>query len=184
MTRLFFDWLARNSVVKLCRCFQKLVLLNVVIKENDCKFRSLLLILSFLWFIDAFCLLVDFVFSLMVYAFFGGFVDVKASVTETAVKGDSIVTHEATPGIHNLSKCRVWLEGSAMFGLLLVGFSGVALSCFTLSRSTVFMALSLKQKGRLVHNSVLQVVIYSVSVVRKPMDNCYTVCLECFPLQL
>ena len=80
--------------------------------------------------------------------------DVKANVTETAVKGNSIVTHEVTPGIHNFSKCRVSTRSLCHVWPLLVEFSGVTLNCFTLSRSTVFMALSLKQKGRLVQLSV------------------------------
>lgn len=104
-----------------------------------------------------------FVFSLMVYAFFGGLVDVKANVTETAVEGDSIVTHEVTPGIHNFSKCRASTRRLCHVWPLMVEFSGVTLSCFTLSRSTVFMALSLKQKGRLVQLSVPGSYLFSVT---------------------
>ena len=68
--------------------------------------------------------------------------------------------------IHNFITCRVSTQGRCRVWLWLIEFSGVALSCFTLSRLTVFPdVLSVQPEDSL--NPLFKAILYSVSWVRK-----------------
>ena len=68
-------------------------------------------------------------------------------------------------------QCRVSINGRCPGWTWLSGFSGVALSCFTLSRWTIFpdvTYLTLHRKPRSAHCS--SQILYSLSCVRKPVS--------------